>query len=89
MTLTFFYFLFCRTSYDFLLLLFIDPTLSFTFFSSGTITAVDEEVSVVQIISDVRTDVEEQMGMASGTDTDIGHYTKQRGRTSNSRTRTG
>ena len=54
------------------MLLFIDPTLSFTFFSSGTITAVDEEVSVVQIESDVRTDVEEQMGMASRAYTDIG-----------------
>ena len=53
-------------------MLFIDPTLSFTFFSSGTITAVDEEVSVVQIESDVRTDVEAQMGMAPSTYIDIG-----------------
>ena len=63
---------FCRTSYDFLLLLFIDATLSFTFYSSGTITAVDEEVAVVQIESDVTTHVEEQMGITSGTYTVIG-----------------
>ena len=64
---------FGRTSYDFcccfsLTLLY----LSHFFPVVPSITAVDEEVSVVQIESDVRTDVEEQMGMAPSTYIDIG-----------------